>query len=432
MLEDVKLINEVLSALEIDQNLLSVGQLVERGYRVVFEKYECVILDKEGQNLFRIPMKDKCFSFNPLDKKNMAMKSQLKEEQLWHRRLGQFHSKGVMHLQKNDMASGLLALHKEITKCKTCLLGKQIKLPFKRSSWRAASKLQPIHTDVCGLMPEESLSGSSLESKAYKIYQPSGNKVIVSRDVKFMENEKWRWNEEEKAKVEATQKWEAVPQNAQSEEEELNSEELVDDTPLPNFEEAKEDKKWVFAMMEELNMIEKNQTWDLVERPQDRKAIEVKWVNRTKLKPDGSVNKYKVRLVVKGYAQIWGVDYSETFAPVARLDVIRLLLAVEAQKGCKVYHLDVKSAFLNGVLKEEIYVEQPKGFIAKGKEDKVYKLKKALYGLKQAPRAWYGKIDQYLQNLGFERSLSEITLYVKKEKQDIVILSLYVDDLLVT
>ena len=124
-----------------------------------------------------------------------------------------------------------------------------------------------------------------------------------------------------------------------------------------DYEEAKKDQRWIVAMKEELSMIEKNKTWILVERPQDRKVIGVKWVYRTKLNVDGSINKHKARLVVKGYAQVFGVDYSDTFAPVARLDTIRLLLVVAAQMNQEVYQLDVKSAFLNGVLQEEIYVK---------------------------------------------------------------------------
>nr|KYP62107.1 Retrovirus-related Pol polyprotein from transposon TNT 1-94 [Cajanus cajan] len=187
------------------------------------------------------------------------------------------------------------------------------------------------------------------------------------------------------------------------------------------------------AMEEELYMIGKKNTWQLVDKPQDRKVIGVKWVFRTKLNADGSVNKHKARLVVKGYSQIYGVDYSDTFAPVVRLDTIRLLLAVAAQMGWKVYQLDVKSTFLNGFLQEEIYVEQPEGFEKNGEEGKVYLLKKALYGLKQAPRAWYSRIDNHLLSIGFVKSLSEsTTLYIKHCEFNIVIISLYVDDLLVT
>ena len=114
-------------------------------------------------------------------------------------------------------------------------------------------------------------------------------------------------------------------------------------------------------------MIEKNDTWELVNRSQHKKPIGVKWIYRTKLNADGSINKYKARLVMKRYAQVFGVDFSETFAPVARLDTIRLLLALSAQKGWKVYQLDVKSAFLNGYLQEEIFVEQPRVFKSKDK-----------------------------------------------------------------
>ncbi|KAJ6423528.1 hypothetical protein OIU84_024484 [Salix udensis] len=172
---------------------------------------------------------------------------------------------------------------------------------------------------------------------------------------------------------------------------------------LEGYEEAKQSPEWQKAMQEEISMIEKNCTWELVDRPLEKNIIGVKWIYRTKLNADSTINKHKARLVVKGYAQIYGFDYLDTFAPVARMDTIRLLLAVAAQKNWKVFQLDVKSAFLNGILQEEIYVEQPAGFEIQGKEDKVYLLKKALYGLKQAPRAWYGRIDDYLTGSNTEQ-----------------------------
>ena len=175
-------------------------------------------------------------------------------------------------------------------------------------------------------------------------------------------------------------------------------------------------------------MIEKNDTWELVDRPQHRNVIGVKWVYRTKLNVDGSVNKYKAKLVVKGYSQVFGVDFSKTFAPIARLDTIRMLLALTTQKGWKTYQLDVKFAFLNCYLQEEIYVKQPKGFQVKGQEEKVNLLKKALDGLKQAPRAQYSRIDEHLQSLGFVKSPSEATLYVKETDANLIVVSVYVDD----
>ena len=181
-----------------------------------------------------------------------------------------------------------------------------------------------------------------------------------------------------------------------------------------DHEETLKESKWKDAMKEELFMIEKNKTWELVDRPQERKVIGVKWVFRTKLNADGSVNKYKARLVVKGYAQIFGVDYSETFAPVARLDTIILLLAISAQLGWKVHQMDVKLAFLNGILQEKIMLSNLKVLLWKTKEDKVYRLHKALYGLKQAPRAWYSRIDDYLLGLDFKKSLQNPHFMLRK------------------
>ncbi|KAL4019983.1 hypothetical protein IC575_018747 [Cucumis melo] len=234
--------------------------------------------------------------------------------------------------------------------------------------------------------------GYSSISKAYKIFQPQTGKIVVSRDVHFEEDEEWNFDDAEK-KGQTLEKMKFKFFDSSIEEEDDRQNEIVDD--------ASKDQRWIAAMEEELSMIEKNKTWILVDRPQDRKVIGVKWVFRTKLNADGSINKHKARLVVKGYAQIFGVDYSDTFAPVARMDTIRLLFAIAAQKGWKLYQLDVKSAFLNGVLQEEIYVEQPEGCEKQGERNKVYLLKKALYGLKQAPRAWYSKIDEHFLSLGF-------------------------------
>ncbi|CAL2278987.1 unnamed protein product [Prunus armeniaca] len=140
----------------------------------------------------------------------------------------------------------------------------------------------------------------------------------------------------------------------------------------------------------------------------------------------------KARLVAKGFTQKPGTDFFDTFALVARLETIRTLISLAAQKNWLIYHLDVKSAFLNGVLEEEVYVEQRQGFLVEGGEEKVYKLKKALYGLKQAPRTWYAEIDKYFSHSGFQKSQSEPTLYILKKGASILIVSLYVDDLIFT
>jgi hypothetical protein len=176
---------------------------------------------------------------------------------------------------------------------------------------------------------------------------------------------------------------------------------------LVTAEEAKLVKEWRDAMLEEMASIEHNQTWSLVNLPAGQRTIGLKWVFKIKKDEHGNVTKHKARLVAKEYVQRHGIDYEEVFAPVARMESVRVLLAVAAHRSWSVHHMDVKSAFLNGELVEEVYVQQPPGFIAAGHEGKVLKLHKALYGLKQAPRAWNSKLDNSLLALGFTRSECE-------------------------
>ena len=143
---------------------------------------------------------------------------------------------------------------------------------------------------------------------------------------------------------------------------------------------------------------------------------------RNKLDENGEITRNKKRLDYKGYAQEEVLDYGETFAPAARMEGVRTLLAYVAYKGFKVYQMDVKSAFLNGILEEEVYIEQPEGFVDKNNKDKVYKLHKALYGLKKAPRAWYERLHTYLVQIGLERTNNNNSMYIKSEKgKDILI-----------
>eukprot|EP01018_Ginkgo_biloba_P038757 Gb_28556 [translate_table: standard] len=195
-----------------------------------------------------------------------------------------------------------------------------------------------------------------------------------------------------------------------------------------SFDEACKNQIWIDVMQIEYNALLKNQTWHLVDLPQGKHAINCKWVYKTKFKVDGTIDKHKARLVTKGFAQIEGIDYEETFAPTT----IRILPSIAAQFGWEIHQMDMKTAFLNDDLEEEVYTQQPLGFVESGKEDKVCKLIKALYGLKQAPRAWYKKIDEYFRNNGFKRSDSDPNLYIKNQEADIVIIIVYVDDLVIT
>jgi hypothetical protein len=184
-------------------------------------------------------------------------------------------------------------------------------------------------------------------------------------------------------------------------------------------------------MSEEINSIEDNNTWELVDLSVGHKPIGLKWAYKLKKNASGMIVKHKVRLVAKDYVQREGVDLDEVFVPVARLDLVRLLLTLAAQEGWLVHHLDVKSAFLNGELKEEVYVMQPPGFVKENQEHKVYKLNKALYGLRQAPRAWNIKLDRTLKKHGFVHSPLEHGLYARGDLGSRLLVGVYVDDLIV-
>ncbi|GJZ29117.1 zinc finger, CCHC-type containing protein [Tanacetum coccineum] len=292
-------------------------------------------------------------------------------------------------------------------------------------------------------------------SKAYRLYDPKGNRKHVSRDVKFMETKPWDWdNNREETSIQGSswaslvvegfdngnttsvnsgnntdnhQEQEPItapnspitPQtytyNPNSEEEDAticslkNSKNGFDDTPVReeprNYKEASTDKKWIEAMEAELDSINKNNTWTLTTLPINHKAIGLKWVFKTKRDTKGEIIKYKAR----------SFDFSTA-----------------AYHEWQVHHLDVKSAFLHGELKEEVYLTQPEGFIQQGKSGKIYKLTKALYGLRQAPRAWNMKLDQTLKSLGFKKCNLEQAVYTKKSKTSTLIVGVYVDDLIIT
>jgi hypothetical protein len=206
---------------------------------------------------------------------------------------------------------------------------------------------------------------------------------------------------------------------------------LLDEEPTC-FEEAIQKKEWVDAMTEEYQSIIKNDVWEIVPRPKSKDVVLSKWLFKTKHAADGRIEKYKARIVARGFSQKEGIDYEEKFTPMARYTLIRTIIALAAKMKWKLHQMDVKTTFLNGVIKEEVYIEQPQGFEVEDRKSHVYRLKKALYRLKQAPRVWYGRIDSFLTSLGFTKSKADSNLYFKIMDNEPVILLLYVDDLFLT
>ncbi|KAI5328055.1 hypothetical protein L3X38_027451 [Prunus dulcis] len=274
--------------------------------------------------------------------------------------------------------------------------------------------------------------GVNEESKAYRLYNPETQKIIISRDVVFDEANGWDWNnkQEKRAGVDLEEietvngveevtyrevedepvghnspriteaspnvsrqrrlpSWmtDYVSGNELSDNENITQIALTGGNDRTTFDDAMKSSKWRKDMDLEIQAIERNDTWELINLPEGEKTMGVKWTFKTKFKENGEIDKYKARLVAKGYTQEYGIDYSEVFAPVVRHDTIPLVISLAAQNDWSIYQLDVKSAFLYGELNERVFIDQPPGYVQRGKEQKVYILKRALYGLKQAPRA---------------------------------------------
>ncbi|GKV42713.1 hypothetical protein SLEP1_g50091 [Rubroshorea leprosula] len=279
--------------------------------------------------------------------------------------------------------------------------------------------------------------GVSDPPKAYKLYNPSTKKIVISRDVVFDEEQIWPGSkngtskcisvdfdggddEEKQQSIENVQQQLDMDEQQQSEMNEQQSastSNALEDAQSPTA--AKEDEQ-------RPQRVRKRPAW----MTDYEKAIGVKWVDKTKLKENGQIEKFKARLVAKGYKQEFGIDYKEVYALVARHDTICLVIALVAHNSWPFYQLDVKSAFLHGDLDEEVFIHQPPGYVKAGNEHKVYKLKRALYGLKQAPRAWYSRIESYFLREGFEKCPYEHTLFIKSEDGKMLIVCLYVDDLI--
>ncbi|KAI3782063.1 hypothetical protein L2E82_12095 [Cichorium intybus] len=288
-------------------------------------------------------------------------------------------------------------------------------------------------------------------SKAYQLYNPNQRRICVARDVVFDEKDlsgssssqpTWGTSASGAALDIDRSTYDDTPfQGFRSLQDVLSRiqqmEDYQDDELMfageepTTFIEAENHQDWKDAMKRELDSIERNHTWVLTDLPKGQKPIGLKWVFKLKKDASGKFTTHKARIVAKGYVQRKGIDFDEVFAPVARLETVRLMLALAAKEGWTVHHLDVKSVFLNGTLEEEVYVSQSEGFIVAGKEHMVYRLSKALYGLRQAPRAWNAKLDKTLKELGFLRCPQEQAVYKLQRPNSILLVGAYVDDLIV-
>lgn len=260
--------------------------------------------------------------------------------------------------------------------------------------------------------------GYANNAKGYRLYDPESEKIIISRDVVFIEDQKVLNVEEEMNLLIKDQ---------------VNIEEKVEEVKHPNsYTEAMSCEKaseWKEAMNSEYKSLIENETWVLNDAPKDRKIVKCKWVFTTKRDVNGKILKYKARLVAKGYSQEEGIDYNETFSPVVRYSSIRLLLSLAAKMNLNIRQMDAVTAFLNGILSEEIWMEQPEGY--SDQSNKCCKLLRAIYGLKQASRVWNLTINDVLLSLGLKRSIEDQCIYFAMKNNQPVIVAIYVDDILI-
>ena len=320
------------------------------------------------------------------------------------------------------------------------------------------------------------LIGHELGTKAYRCLDPKNFKVTIGKDVIFEESQSWDFSQQRGQRIDLaltstinlvnSSKFSAhnqdsnttsiIPSDEQRDQDQSLEEdrpkryksiqEIYDETqgieeddacffsrdePTSYIAAMKEDV-WRQAMKEELEAIERNSTWELVKLLEKCKSIGVKWIYKIKRNVSGEITRYKARLVAKGFSQMRGIDYEEVLSPVVKAEFIWFIIAMAAQFKWNLHHLDVKSTFLNGYIKEDIYVEQPEGFVKEAKEDFILKLRKALYGLKEAPRAWNSKLDETLKLMGFIRSINDQAMYTSNRKESKLWVGVYVDDLIIT
>ncbi|GKB03907.1 retrovirus-related pol polyprotein from transposon TNT 1-94 [Tanacetum coccineum] len=468
-------------------NLISMSQLCDGKYIVQFDvkrgtifnsNKEIVMIAPRVRDVYVLDMtssdQESCFFAKASEKLNW----------IWHKRLAHLNFKTINKLVKQNLVIGLPSLFYSKDKpCSSCEKGKHHRASFKTKQTSSIKKyLHLFHMDLFGpvtprsinhekytlvIVDEYSRPLESLPLEDNKLKKPITSLLMKALRLSNSQNLQLTTSTLLKHKdiylmnifilMNLLKVVTPVPQDRWSQDKHI---ELVNIIGNPgagmltramakqfsvasaheclfvDFLSEEEPKKvsealkhpgWVDAMQDELNQFAKNKVWTLVPAPYGKTIIGSKWVFRNKRVKTGIVIKNKARLVAQGYNQQECIDYDETFAPIARLEAIRIFLAFSTYMNFIVYQMDVKSAFLNGKLKEEVYVKQPLGFESNKFPNHVCKLDKALYGIKQAPRAWYETLSTFLTEHKFERGKIDNTLFVYKTQTDVILVEIYVD-----
>ncbi|GKB90299.1 retrovirus-related pol polyprotein from transposon TNT 1-94, partial [Tanacetum coccineum] len=450
-------------------NIIGKGQICDNKCKVTFSEHDSEIT-KDGKVIGRGIRKKGLYVMKlgnkPKDKIFLATIDE--NSTLWHRRLGHANMHLIQILASKELVRNLPKLKFDQHFCDAYKIGKQAQVSHKAKNIVSMTRcLEILHIDLSGPSAIRSYGGNRY---TLVIVDDYSRKIEESLNVTFDEtpppSKTSPLVDDNLDEEEAIRKIEKKNLENVVEDETLEIDEIVNikesrNHPLENVignlnqrtlrsqaqnqsnffcfistiepknvNEALGDESWIVAMQEELNQFIANDVWELVPQPKNMTIIGTKWVFRNKLDENGIVSRNKARLVAQGYNQQEGIDYDETYAPVARLESIRILLAYACALDFKLFQMDVKSAFLNGFINEEVYVAQPPGFIDFEKPDHVYKLKKALYGLKQAPKAWYDRLKAFLIKHEYKMGMVDNTLFTKKKSSNLIIVQIYVDDII--
>ncbi|GJU04254.1 retrovirus-related pol polyprotein from transposon TNT 1-94 [Tanacetum coccineum] len=437
-------------------NLLSIGQICDNKCRVTFSEHDSEIT-KDGKVIGRGIRKKGLYVMKlgnkPKDK--ICLTTIDENSTLWHRRLGHANMHLIQSLSSKELVRNLPKLKFDQHFCDACKISKQARVSHKAKNIALTTRcLELLYMDLFGPSTIRSYGGNRytlviVDDYSRKIEEslnvtfdetppPSKTSPLVDDDLDEEEaiRETLEIDKIVNIKESRNHPLENVIGNLNQRtlrsqaQNQSNFFCFISTIEPKNVNEALGDESWIVTMQEELNQFIANDVWELVPQSKNMTIIGTKWVFRNKLDENGIVSRNKARLVAQGYNQQEGIDYDETYAPVARLESIRILLAYACALDFKLFQMDVKSAFLNGFINEEVYMAQPPGFIDFEKLDHVYKLKKALYGLKQAPKAWYDRLKAFLIKHEYKIGMVDNTLFTKKKSSNLIIVQIYVDDII--
>ncbi|GJS25051.1 retrotransposon protein, putative, ty1-copia subclass [Tanacetum coccineum] len=270
-------------------------------------------------------------------------------------------------------------------------------------------------------------------------YYPPENKVFVAQNAEFFENslitQEASGSLEDFEIIQEEDMHPSIDTSLHHEKDDQETEHELRDLGEPAHYKAAlldpESDKWLNAMNVEMQSMRDNEVWELVNLPPNGKTVGHKWLFKKKTDMDGAVHTYKAHLVAKGFTQTLRIDYEETFSPFADIRAIRILIAIAAFYDYEIWQMDVKTAFLNGYLNEEVYIDQPEGFVNPKYPNRVCKLKRSIYRLKQASRKWNKQFDDEIKKFGFSQNRDEPCVYMKASESYVTFLILYVDDILI-